>query len=231
LVYFHAHRESKEQEEITRIITKNQEEINKINIEKDRAKYKRPPILATGSLTTKPSEEKHQYPPKPATLNEIDDKIGEKSRKVTPILSELPKEISRQENLPKVEEDLNIQDVVTLQQRLINVNAQTQFIDLVRPRRKLLLTKRSKHCRFCDKLVIKPELNPASTKFKIQLVAMKFLPKITIAKLPKLVYQKEETVTILFTNPIETVAYLKLAHVTLEDNKIYSTSKPVEKKN
>ena len=53
-------------------------------------------------------------------------------------------------------------------------------------RHKHLMIKRSQRCRRCEHNLSKPEYNPTSIKFKIQLAAYYHVPEIVIYKVPLL---------------------------------------------
>ena len=50
------------------------------------------------------------------------------------------------------------------------------FIAELRPRQPLLRTKRSKRCRICRHILVKPEPKVQSTRYKIKLIALNYLP-------------------------------------------------------
>ena len=61
--------------------------------------------------------------------------------------------------------------VTTLAQRLAQPEFQTELVSDLFPAHKHLMIKRSQRCRSCEHNVSKPEYNPGSIKFKIQLAA------------------------------------------------------------
>ena len=61
--------------------------------------------------------------------------------------------------------------VTTLTQRLAQPEFQTELVSELFPAHKHLMIKRSQRCRNCEHNVSKPEFNPGSIKFKIQLAA------------------------------------------------------------
>jgi len=61
--------------------------------------------------------------------------------------------------------------VTTLTQRLAQPEFQTALVSDFFPAHKHLMIKRSQRCRSCEHNVSKPEFNPGSIKFKIQLAA------------------------------------------------------------
>lgn len=82
---------------------------------------------------------------------------------------------------PKVEveplpEDLltkpiNLMEITTIEQRHSQPDLQPTTVDKLFPIHKQLSIKRSLRCRSCEHNVSKPEYNPNSVKFKIQLFA------------------------------------------------------------
>ncbi|MCJ1452718.1 hypothetical protein MMC28_003061 [Mycoblastus sanguinarius] len=65
-----------------------------------------------------------------------------------------------------------------------NISQQTEqrhpprFVDDLRPTQALLRTKRSKRCRTCRHILVKPEAKVQSTRFRIRLVALNYIPTI-----------------------------------------------------
>uniref|UniRef100_H0X430 Dynactin subunit 4 n=1 Tax=Otolemur garnettii TaxID=30611 RepID=H0X430_OTOGA len=80
----------------------------------------------------------------------------------------------------------------------------------------------------CEHNLSKPEFNPTSIKFKIQLVAVNYIPEVRIMSIPNLRYMKESQVLLTLTNPVE-----NLTHVTLleceegDPDNVNSTAKVV----
>nr|CAD7425528.1 unnamed protein product [Timema monikensis] len=66
---------------------------------------------------------------------------------------------------------IDISKVTTLPQRLSQPDFQPLLTQGLLPVHKQFLIKRSQRCRVCEHNVSKPEYNPSSTKFKIQLFA------------------------------------------------------------
>jgi dynactin-4 len=60
---------------------------------------------------------------------------------------------------------------------------QTHFLSDLRPIAYLLRTKRSKRCRTCRHILSKPESKVQTTRFRIRLVALNYIPSITIKPL------------------------------------------------
>ncbi|XP_061421050.1 dynactin subunit 4 isoform X2 [Lethenteron reissneri] len=121
---------------------------------------------------------------------------------------------------------LNLVDVTTLPQRLMQPEFQQDSTSQLHPRHKHLLIKRSLRCRKCEHNLSKPEFNPTSVKFKIQLVAMFYVPEIRIMSLPKLRCRKESQVLLTLTNPVENITHVTLLSCPEGDTcDLFSTAK------
>ncbi|KAL7985826.1 hypothetical protein Chor_010992 [Crotalus horridus] len=107
---------------------------------------------------------------------------------------------------------VNLTEVTTLKQRLLQPDFQPICASQLYPRHKHLLIKRSLRCRKCEHNLSKPEFNPTSIKFKIQLAAVNYIPEVRIMSIPNLRYMKESQVLLTLTNPVES-----LTHVTLKE--------------
>ena len=69
-------------------------------------------------------------------------------------------------------------------QKLAQTNPYVQFEDQLRPVATLLCTKRSKRCRSCRQILSKPESKITSMRYKIKLLALNHIPRISIRALP-----------------------------------------------
>jgi len=78
---------------------------------------------------------------------------------------------------------VNMNQVTTLDQRLVQLDVQPVSSKDLFPRHKYLMIKRSQRCRKCEHNLSKPEYNPTSIKFKIQLAAYYHIPEVIIYKL------------------------------------------------
>ena len=58
-----------------------------------------------------------------------------------------------------------------------------RFINDLRPRATLLRTKRSKRCGICRHILVKPESKVQSARFKIKLIALNYIPTISVKPL------------------------------------------------
>lgn len=59
----------------------------------------------------------------------------------------------------------------------------TKFSDGLRPNQTLLRTKRSKRCQACRHILVKPEPKVQSTRFRIRLIALNYIPTISLKPL------------------------------------------------
>lgn len=158
----------------------------------------------------------------------ISDKYGVSSnvvRKLTgmpPTLSKgdsdsslsIPEASSEIEPLPEsyLTEPLNLATVCTLKQRLFQPQFQPLYTSELYPQNKYLHIKRSQRCKECEHNLSKPEYNPASIKFKIQLAAFYHIPELRIKNISKLYMEKACRVEMVLINPTP-----HPAHVTFED--------------
>lgn len=69
-------------------------------------------------------------------------------------------------------------------QKLAQLDPYVQFSNELRPVPTLLCTKRSKRCRSCRHILSKPESKITSTRYKIKLLALNHIPRLSIRALP-----------------------------------------------
>merc|ERR1719312_1978957 len=101
-------------------------------------------------------------------------------------------------------EELSLCKVTKLDQRLGQMEGQPRDIKEMFPRHKHLMIKRSQRCRRCEHNLSKPEYNPTSIKFKIQLAAYYHVPDIIIYTCGELAPNKPVQLVIKVTNPSNT---------------------------
>ncbi|KAK9694202.1 hypothetical protein K7432_013528 [Basidiobolus ranarum] len=105
-----------------------------------------------------------------------------------------------------IEELINMTDsseITTLEQRLKQLNTQSYRTTGLYPQRIHLRTKRSKRCKSCRHILIKPDQKAQATRFKIKFTAMLYVPIINIVNQPYLEIGKPTQVILKFTNPLE----------------------------
>ncbi|EMR10511.1 hypothetical protein PNEG_01222 [Pneumocystis murina B123] len=88
-----------------------------------------------------------------------------------------------QEIIKKMAEMKNLNEIATIKQRL-NQLYHVIFKNDLKPIPYLLRAKRSKRCRSCKSILISPESKPMSAKFRIKLIAMNYIPTISLKCFP-----------------------------------------------
>ncbi|KAI8979681.1 dynactin p62 family-domain-containing protein, partial [Mycotypha africana] len=132
--------------------------------------------------------------------------------------------------------DMN--DLSTLNQRFSQLHNQPYELSKINPQRVHLAIKRSKRCRNCRHILIKPEQKAQATRFKIKLVAMNYIPTITIVKLPRKNWPLRVGIptqlVLKFSNPLYEEMDITLATPQLkkklpknEDSNINTNIKPI----
>ncbi|KAI9365065.1 dynactin p62 family-domain-containing protein [Pilaira anomala] len=116
----------------------------------------------------------------------------------------------------------NVDGISTLAQRSTQLYDQPYELSKIHPQRIHLAIKRSKRCRNCRHILIKPEQKAQATRFKIKLVAMNYIPTITLLKLPRKSWPLQVKVptqfVIKFTNPLYEEMSITLATPQIKRN-------------
>uniref|UniRef100_A0A8C2X9V7 Dynactin subunit 4 n=1 Tax=Cyclopterus lumpus TaxID=8103 RepID=A0A8C2X9V7_CYCLU len=160
-----------------------------------------------------------------SSLSGLSLKEGEDQKEIT---IEPAQALDEVEPLPEdcYTRPISLPEVTTLRQRLLQPDFQPAGASQLHPRHKHLLMKRSLRCRKCEHNLSKPEFNPTSIKFKIQLVAVSYIPEVRIMSIPNLRNMKESQVLLTLTNPVENITHVTLAACEDEDpDDINSTAK------
>eukprot|EP01097_Dermamoeba_algensis_P010118 TRINITY_DN735_c0_g1_i1.p1 TRINITY_DN735_c0_g1~~TRINITY_DN735_c0_g1_i1.p1 ORF type:complete len:350 (+),score=68.87 TRINITY_DN735_c0_g1_i1:298-1347(+) len=176
--------------------------------------------------------------PPPTTINDIEKKIQLKEDQIgfchkkssTPTFMHFsPEETS-------IDTNLIIDNVTNLEQRLLNLTIQPRDARLLQPRRKGLMTKRSKHCRKCDKLLVKPDLSASKADFKRLHMAKKslFLPTLTVKRIahndtssPSVISSVE--LELCIRNPTETGTFVTISQFNPDLSDWETKALPLEK--
>ncbi|OKL60377.1 hypothetical protein UA08_04093 [Talaromyces atroroseus] len=79
-------------------------------------------------------------------------------------------------------DDCTWDDMLSKEQRSFQ-DPDARFMEELRPLPVLLRTKRSKRCKSCKHILVKPEFKPASTRFRIRLIALSYIPLPTLRPL------------------------------------------------
>ncbi|KAF0367595.1 dynactin p62 [Gigaspora margarita] len=121
-------------------------------------------------------------------------------------------DVAKYNNTIKIENDDNlvhdlvqlkdVNQITTLTQRMNQLSDQPYKVERLQPQRIHLRTKRVKRCRSCRHILIKPEQKAQATRFKIKLVALNHIPKLTITSLPKLFLNQSTEIILKFSNPL-----------------------------
>lgn len=125
-------------------------------------------------------------------------------------IDELPDELFMQ--------PIDLKTVTTIKQRLAQPSNQPNTVKHLFPQHKCLSIKRSLRCKQCEHNVIKPEFNPSSIKYRIQMCASVHVPDVRLVKCPALVLNGSATIQI----------QLKLTNPTVHDMKITIMDLPTE---
>ncbi|KAK3818285.1 MAG: dynactin p62 family-domain-containing protein [Linnemannia elongata] len=116
------------------------------------------------------------------------------------------------ENLEKLMSITNLSETTTMKQRLRQLQNQTYSTQRLQPQRIHLRIKKSRRCRSCRHILVKPEQKAQATGFKINLIALSQLPNITIAGLQPMIVQTVSRVILRFTNPRHEEAHISLRY-------------------
>uniref|UniRef100_A0A0G4I7E4 Dynactin subunit 4 n=1 Tax=Chromera velia CCMP2878 TaxID=1169474 RepID=A0A0G4I7E4_9ALVE len=121
---------------------------------------------------------------------------------------------TRAESLKEMKASLDtpLVNVASLDQRLAALNDGLQDIAKAFPCRKAMATKRSRRCRECQKLLIKPQISPCSTPPFPQRhnIALFFIPKLFLLHPPRIERSREAEVHLAIINPLYSVLSVKL---------------------
>ena len=82
------------------------------------------------------------------------------------------------------------------------------FTHQVRPQQPLLRTKRSKRCRTCRHILVKPEPKVQSTRFRIKLVALNYIPTVFLKPLQPDPSTQEPVIDLKSLSPLRPCQFL-----------------------
>ncbi|XP_050293289.1 dynactin subunit 4 isoform X2 [Anthonomus grandis grandis] len=116
---------------------------------------------------------------------------------------------------------IDLMEVTTIDQRLMQPELQPATIDKLFPVQKKLSIKKSLRCRQCEHSVSKPEYNPSSVKFKIQLFAYYHIPEVRIVTVEPLSPGKTSELILKFTNPNQHQTTITILDLNLEEQEKY----------
>lgn len=145
------------------------------------------------------------------------DKSGGQAIAVAPSEAKCIEDIEVLDSVELFSKEPDLCRITRLEQRLMQIDTQPIFTADVYPRHKHLVVKRSQRCRICEHNLSKPEYNPSSIKFKIQLAAFYHVPEVIIFQLSNtaLMADTDFSFMIKVTNPAQHPTYIEF--LDLED--------------
>jgi len=209
-----------QQQEFTRILELVQREARDVAALKDKNRPLRRRLPTRQSLLKSPSDSSvpatpshtHAHTRAPISLVDIEKAQEEKAKKLY-MSAPLSQEFAAIPDYYYTIQDLN--QVSTLKQKLSHVQVQAPSIRDLIPVKKLLHTRRSKRCRKCDQLLIKPDLNfAAKIEFKRLRIAYTTLPRVMVARALQVV-ERGIMAELVIVNPLHTIAELTFSSVQL----------------
>jgi dynactin-4 len=108
---------------------------------------------------------------------------------------------------------LVLDKVLSLDQKLREPGIQATDMKSLYPKHKHLMVRRSQRCKECEHNIFKPEFNPSSIKFKIQLGCLQYCPFLQILKHDNFIQDEPAQVVISITNPLDTIINVQLDKV------------------
>ncbi|KAJ5644749.1 hypothetical protein N7507_010760 [Penicillium longicatenatum] len=90
-----------------------------------------------------------------------------------------------------------------------------RFVDELLPLPVLLRTKRAKRCKSCKHILVKPETKPQSTRFRIRLIALSYIPLPTLRPLALPAPSSFTSGTVTQTPDLNALPPLRPVHVLL----------------
>ncbi|XP_072939402.1 dynactin subunit 4 [Epargyreus clarus] len=97
--------------------------------------------------------------------------------------------------------EVNLKQITTMAQRLAAGAPQPTSVSRLQPLARALSVKRSQRCRACDHNLTKPEYNPGSIKFKIELLAYYHMPEVKIISYEPVKPGETTALLLKLTNP------------------------------
>jgi len=141
-----------------------------------------------------------------------------------------PVSLDEVNDLPQdlIMEELDLHSVTTLDQKFSQLEFQPEKFSKIYPTHKHLMIKRSHRCRRCEHNLSKPEYNPTSIKFKIQLAAYYHVPEIVLYKIDKISHGIVSRFVIKVVNPTNSGSVLEF--ISLSDYKDIKEEEEIAKK-
>lgn len=108
---------------------------------------------------------------------------------------------------------LVIDKALTLEQKLREAGHQEASMKNLYPKHKHLMVRRSQRCKECEHNIFKPEFNPSSIKFKIQLGCLQYCPMVQILKHDNFIFNEPAQIVLSITNPLDTLMTIHFGKV------------------
>lgn len=169
------------------------------------------------------SRKPHPASPLSAVMSRLKEQQDLKQVKLTPSPTFSIQDI---ENLPEdtYTKQIDFTKLSSISQRLSQPEHQTAEVMDYMPRRAMMFVKRSLRCKQCQHNLIKPEYHPSSIKFKMQLVAIHYVPEIRIHKEPILKPGERTRVTLVAINRTDHPSHITLQQM-FQENLTYPVAK------
>eukprot|EP01089_Gocevia_fonbrunei_P000613 TRINITY_DN10613_c0_g1_i1.p1 TRINITY_DN10613_c0_g1~~TRINITY_DN10613_c0_g1_i1.p1 ORF type:complete len:419 (+),score=69.94 TRINITY_DN10613_c0_g1_i1:75-1331(+) len=123
----------------------------------------------------------------------------------------------KEQILPQITKDTEIDKISSLEQRLSSLPDQSTDVAQIYPQRRQLLTRRSKRCWTCDKLLIKPDLIPSKIDFERRHIALFSVPRISFEFVDELKVEEIKELIISLYNPLMDLVTIKIKFLVDED--------------
>lgn len=114
--------------------------------------------------------------------------------------------------------DMDFLSISSLEQRFNVPDLQPDNVSELMPYHKRLMVKQSQRCRECERNVCKPEYNPSSIKFKIQLFGYFCIPEIRIVSHAPLVKGQPSEIIFKICNQFKESTTIKLSQLPVENS-------------
>nr|XP_039248092.1 dynactin subunit 4-like [Styela clava] len=107
--------------------------------------------------------------------------------------------------------------VSSIEKRISQPDHQPIRVEDYYPKRSTMFIKRSLRCKQCEHNLIKPEYHPSSIKFKMQLVAIHYIPEIRFHSQPELKPGERVRVTFVVINRTDNTSHVTLTPLVAEN--------------
>ncbi|XP_022912675.2 dynactin subunit 4 [Onthophagus taurus] len=148
-----------------------------------------------------------------------DPNVGIKKKSEEEMIGATPKEVIEDYPEHLFTEEIDLTKLTSIKQCLLQPESQPSTVDKLFPVHKHCSVKQSLRCRSCEHNVSKPEFNPTSVRFKIQLFAYYHIPEVRIVTVEPLRAGKPCELFLKFINPTQhqtTISILPLSAMEIK---------------